>query len=920
MSTSSVWGRVGGIISILHTSTLADSYFSGTLNGGAYSGGLVGICLAGTIKDSYSVGKVYCPNRDCGGLVGNTQQVCTVSDSFAAAVVESGVGTCVGGLVGSASETIIVNSYWDISTSNLNNCVGLNCGSSGDCMGVTNPSVFYYGTTEPISSWNFDNIWTIDEGDSYPYFLWQLSKDTDGDGIRDYDDNCPTAPNSDQTDTDGDGFGDVCDNCPCDANPDQIDSDLDQRGDVCDADDDIIGNDLIDRPLVDNWTSFTIVDTGFQFTGNGKIDSWSLYAKRTGSIYLQVLRNTGGSTFEVVGENYYTATTTGVQTFDVPEAEEISFQSGDYIGWSWDGPAIIPYHTDAIEGTPHYYTNGSGSYILGVGSSAEFLAPQHRIHSISIKIKSEADEDGDGVFDYVDNCTATPNSDQTDTDGDWFGDVCDNCPMVANICQKDSDDDGEGDACDADDDNDGVLDASDNCPVAPNSDQTDTDGDGLGDVCDNCPCDANPDQIDSDLDQRGDVCDADDDIIGNDLIDRPLVDNWTSFTIVDTGFQFTGNGKIDSWSLYAKRTGSIYLQVLRNTGGSTFEVVGENYYTATTTGVQTFDVPEAEEISFQSGDYIGWSWDGPAIIPYHTDAIEGTPHYYTNGSGSYILGVGSSAEFLAPQHRIHSISIKIRSSDTDGDGVFDNVDNCPMVANICQADNDGDGEGDVCDLDDDNDGVLDVDDNCPMVFNPDQADVNGDGYGDACVSPNSNIADDAVIGYGVTIGDSTSVESEAVIGDFVELGSSVTIDTGTSVGANSIIGGSTWIKDDATIGMDVTIDINVTVGSATIIGDETTIGDAALVSDYVIVGYQVLLGEGVTVQDFVQIGDRTSIGDRTIVKKNTQIGSDTTIGSDCQIGQNVQIGDRVQIGNFVTVKNNVSIPDDSVIQDGATVR
>ena len=58
--------------------------------------------------------------------------------------------------------------------------------------------------------------------------------DTDGDGLPDLTDNCPTTPNPDQLDTDGDGVGDVCDNCPDDANPDQADTDGDGLGDVCD--------------------------------------------------------------------------------------------------------------------------------------------------------------------------------------------------------------------------------------------------------------------------------------------------------------------------------------------------------------------------------------------------------------------------------------------------------------------------------------------------------------------------------------------------------------------------------------------------------------------------------------------------------------------------------------------------------------
>jgi hypothetical protein len=70
--------------------------------------------------------------------------------------------------------------------------------------------------------------------------------------------------------------------------------------------------------------------------------------------------------------------------------------------------------------------------------------------------------------------------------------------------------------------------------------------------------------------------------------------------------------------------------------------------------------------------------------------------------------------------------------DDDNDGILDVDDNCPLIGNADQADNDGDNIGDFCDPDDDNDGILDVDDNCPFTPNPDQADSDNDGIGDGC--------------------------------------------------------------------------------------------------------------------------------------------------------------------------------------------
>lgn len=75
-------------------------------------------------------------------------------------------------------------------------------------------------------------------------------------------------------------------------------------------------------------------------------------------------------------------------------------------------------------------------------------------------------------------------------------------------------------------------------------------------------------------------------------------------------------------------------------------------------------------------------------------------------------------------------------SDTDGDGVDDLADNCPVVPNIDQANADGVADGgDACDSDDDNDGWEDFYDNCPTIANPGQADDNANGIGNLCEIP-----------------------------------------------------------------------------------------------------------------------------------------------------------------------------------------
>lgn len=139
-----------------------------------------------------------------------------------------------------------------------------------------------------------------------------------------------------------------------------------------------IGNDIIDRNKVDTYQNFTMIDLGLQFDGSGRIDSWSLFAENTGDVYLQTFRF-DGSDYSIVGENYVNVDTSGVNTFDIQSGDEIEYQSGDYIGWTFTNVAVFGYDG---EGDLAKYT-GDGAGVTGVDSLASFVGETYRTYSVA---------------------------------------------------------------------------------------------------------------------------------------------------------------------------------------------------------------------------------------------------------------------------------------------------------------------------------------------------------------------------------------------------------------------------------------------------------------------------------------------------------------------------------------------------------
>ena len=81
-------------------------------------------------------------------------------------------------------------------------------------------------------------------------------------------------------------------------------------------------------------------------------------------------------------------------------------------------------------------------------------------------------------------------------------------------------------------------------------------------------------------------------------------------------------------------------------------------------------------------------------------------------------------------------------TDEDGDGVGDEVDNCPFIANPLQANFDNDSLGDVCDSDDDNDLIPDNQDQCMKGQLDWSSTMLNDYDGDGCLDSSEDMDDD----------------------------------------------------------------------------------------------------------------------------------------------------------------------------------
>ena len=253
----------------------------------------------------------------------------------------------------------------------------------------------------------------------------------------------------------------------------------------------------------------------------------------------------------------------------------------------------------------------------------------------------------------------------------------------AETCDgKDNDCDGTADEGFPDSDGDGMADCLEN----------DKDGDGVLDFQDNCPFVPNPGQGDFDLDDKGDACDQDDD---NDLSADEL-DCGPKDPAIHPGADEICDGKDNDCD-----------------------------------GMLDEGFPDSDSDALS--DCIDEDDDNDGFV----DASDCAPQdkFIFPGAKEVCDGVDNDCDFdvddFFPDLDQDGAADCV-DDDIDADGIVNENDNCPAVANTGQGDADQDGVGDPCDPDMDGDGIPGAVDNCPQLFNPGQKDLDDDGSGDLC--------------------------------------------------------------------------------------------------------------------------------------------------------------------------------------------
>lgn len=263
-----------------------------------------------------------------------------------------------------------------------------------------------------------------------------------------------------------------------------------------------------------------------------------------------------------------------------------------------------------------------------------------------------------------------------------------------------------------------------------------------------------------------------------------------------------------------------------------------------------------------AGDEFGWSVavsGGTAVVGAFLDEDSGT-----ESGSAYVFDLTGAAG------TVNEVAKLLASDGVAGDQLGWSLAMSGTTAVSGANFNANTGSGYVFSLisDTDGDGVPDNEDNCPTVPNDDQTDVNGDGFGDACVSPGADVSDQADLGPGTTVGINTQVNKGVVAGENNDIGEDVVLGKNVETGDNVEVGDGAFLYQGVSIGAGTVIGANVSIGKDCVIGADVTIDDNTVIGQGCSIGDDATIGANVTMARNVTVLPSTVIADGEIIGKN----------------------------------------------------